>query len=123
MDYGNSNFKLDNEAHDDNNSHLNNIHSCLSECNYYTDSELNAMHVNIESTCISTLSINCRSISKQIENIECSLKSLDNKFDFVGLTETWLKTNTNTDIYNSPDYTLLTRPRTDIKGGGVGLCN
>ena len=47
MDYGNSNFKLNNEAHENNNSHLNNIHSCLSECDYYTDSELNAMHVNI----------------------------------------------------------------------------
>ena len=122
MDYGNSNFKLNNEAHEDNNSHLNNIHSCLSECDYYTDSELNAMHVNIESTCcISTLSINCRSISKKIENIECSLKSLDNKFYFVGLTETWLKPNDNSDIYNLPDYTLLSRPRTGKRGGVVGL--
>ena len=91
-DYRNTKFKLNNEAHDDNNSHLNNIHSCLSECDYYTDSELNAIHVNVKSNCcISTLSINCRSISKKFENIECSLKSLDNKFDFVGLTETWLK--------------------------------
>ena len=80
------------------------------------------MHVNIESTCcISTLSINCRSISKKIENIECSLKSLDNKFDFVGLTEAWLKPNDNSDIYNLPDYTLLSRPRTGKRGGGVGL--
>ena len=67
-----TNFKLNAEAHDENNSHLNNIHSCLSECDYYTDSELNAMHGNIQSTsCISTLSINCRSISKNVENIEC----------------------------------------------------
>ena len=88
IDYRNSNFKLNNEAHDENNSHLNNIHGCLSECDYYTDSELYAMHVNIESTCsISTLSINCRSISKNFLNIESSLKSLDNKLDFVGLTE------------------------------------
>ena len=80
------------------------------------------MHVNIESTCsISTLSINCRSISKKFENIESSLKSLDNKFDFVGLIETWLKPNDNSDIYNLPDYTLLSRPRTDKRGGGVGL--
>ena len=121
-DYRNTKFKLNNEAHDDNNSHLNNIHSCLSECDYYTDSELNAIHVNVKSNCcISTLSINCRSISKNFENIECSLKSLDNKFDFVGLTETWLKTNDNSDIYNLPDYTLLSRPRTDKRGGGVGL--
>ena len=67
-----TNFKLNTEAHDENDSHLNNIHSCLSECDYYTDSELNAMHGNIQSTsCISTLSINCRSISKNVENIEC----------------------------------------------------
>ena len=122
IDYQNTNFKLNAEAHDENNSHLNNIHSCLSECDYYTDSELNAMHGNIQSTsCISTLSIHCRSISKFFENIECSLKSLDNKFDFVGLSETWLKTNDNSDIFNLPDYTLLSRPRADKRGGGVGL--
>ena len=39
MDYGHINFKLNNEAHDDNNSNLNNIHSCLSECDYHTDFE------------------------------------------------------------------------------------
>ena len=52
IDYGNANVKLNTEAHDKNNSHLNNIdlHICLSECDYYTDSELNAMRVNIEST-------------------------------------------------------------------------
>ena len=82
IDDQNTNFKLNTEDRDENNSHLNNIHSCLSECDYYTDSELNDMRVNIQSTsCISTLSINCRNISKKCENIECSLKSLDNKFD------------------------------------------
>ena len=122
IDYQTTNFKLNTEDHDENDSHLNNIHSCLSECDYYTDSELNAMHVNIQSTsCISTLSINCRSISNFFENIECSLKSLDNKFDFVGLSETWLKINDNSDIFNLPDYTLLSRPRTYKRGGGVGL--
>ena len=116
----NTNFKLNTEAHDENNSHLNNIHSCLSECDYYTDLELNAMHVT-STSCISTLSINCRSISKKNANIECSLKSLDNHFDCVGLTETWLKTNDNTDMFNLPDYTLMSRPRVDKRGGGVGL--
>ena len=37
------------------------------------------------------------------------------------MIETWLKTNDNSDIYNLPDYTLLSRPRTDKRGGGVGL--
>ena len=58
---------------------------------------------------------------QKIEDIECCLKSLDNKFDFVGLSETWLKTNDNSDIFNLPDYTLLSRPRADKRGGGVGL--
>ena len=31
------------------------------------------------------------------------------------------QTNDNSDIYNLPDYTLLTRPKTDKMGGGVGL--
>ena len=89
IDYQNTNFKLNTEAHDENNSHLTNIHSCLSECDYYNDSELNAMHVNIQSTsCISTLSI---------------------------------ETNDNSDIFNLPDYTLLSRPRADKRGGSVGL--
>ena len=55
------------------------------------------------------------------EIIECSLKSLDNKFYFVGLSETRLKINDNSDIFNIPDYTLLSKPRTDKRGGGVGL--
>ena len=38
-----------------------------------------------------------------------------------GLSETWLKINDNSDIFNLPDYTLLSRPRTDKRGGGVGL--
>ena len=37
------------------------------------------------------------------------------------MTETWLKPNDNSDIYNIPDYTLLSRPRTDKRGVGVGL--
>ena len=40
----------------------------------------------------------CSTISKNFENIDSSLKSLDNKFHFVGLTETWLKPNDNSDI-------------------------
>ena len=55
------------------------------------------------------------------DTIECSLKSLDNKFDFVGLSETWLKINDNSDIFNIPDYTLLSRPITYQRGGGVGV--
>ena len=39
----------------------------------------------------STLSLNCRSLSKKIDKLECSLKSLNHQFHCIGLTETWLK--------------------------------
>ena len=38
----------------------------------------------------------------------------------MGLTETWLKDMENIDIYNIPDYILLSNPR-EKRGGGVGM--
>ena len=60
---------------------------------------------------------NCHRTKLKILNVVSNL----NTFDFVGLTETWLNTNDNSYMYNLPDYTLLTRPRTDKGSGGVDL--
>ena len=69
----------------------------------------------------STLSLNCRSLSKIFDKLECSLKSLKYKFDCIGLTETWLKEMESTDVYNMSGYSLLSKPRTNKRGGGVGM--
>ena len=53
------------------------------------------------------------------EKLECSLKSLNYKFDCIGLTETWLKEMESTDIYNMNGYTFLSKPRTNKRGGGL----
>ena len=39
----------------------------------------------------------------------------------IGLTETWLKEMESTDVYNMTGYTLLSKPRTNKRGGGVGM--
>ena len=96
------NFNIDDIVEDQ----LTHLQNCLNECIYYTDTELQCK-VNT----FSTLSINCRSLSKMFDKLESSIKSLYFNFDCIGLTETWLKDMENTYIYNIPDYILLSNPR------------
>ena len=51
------------------------------------------------------------------------MKSLNFNFDCtcIGLTETWLKANEETNIYNMSGYTLFSKTRPCKIGGGVGL--
>ena len=56
--------------------HLLHLQDCLRTCNYYTDSIFSDMHCDTINT-FSMLSLNCRSLSKKIYKLECSLKSLN----------------------------------------------
>ena len=78
------------------------------------------IHCDTNNT-FSHLSLNCRSLPKIFDKLECSLKSLHYKFDCIGLTETWLKEMESTDIYNMNGYTFLSKPRTNKRGGGGGV--
>ena len=95
-------FNLDDIVKD----RLTNLQNCLNECLYYTDTELQELQCKVNKT-FSTLSINCRSLSKIFDKLESSIKSLNCNFDCIGLTETWLKDMENIDSYNIPDYILL----------------
>ena len=69
-------------------THLLHLQDCLRTCsNYYTDSTFADIHCDTINT-FSTLSLNCRSLPKIFDKLECSLKSLNYQFDCIGLTET-----------------------------------
>ena len=100
--------------------YLGNVQACLRKCNYHIDSEL----YNLQSKCntnsmFSTLTVNCRSLSTHFDKFEYSLKSLNVNFDCI--TETWIKPVESIDSYNMTDYTFLSKPRMEKRGGGVGM--
>ena len=99
--------------------HLLHLQDCLSTCNYYTDSTFSDIHCDTNNT-FSTLSLNCRSLPKIVDKLECSLTSLNYQFNCIGLTETWLKEMERTDVYNMTGYIFLSKPRTNKRGGGGG---
>ena len=76
------NANEDNERYDDN---LVNLQNCLNNCSYYTDSEVNNLHQkSCRNTTLSTLTVNCRSLSKNFDKLEYTMKSLTFNFDWIG---------------------------------------
>ena len=103
-------------------NYLGNVQDCLRKCNYHTDTELYNLQCKCDTNSkFSTLTINCRSLSKNFDKLEYSLKSLNVNFDCIGITETWIKPVESIDSYNMTDYTFLSKPRMEKRGGGVGM--
>ena len=69
----------------------------------------------------SKLTVNCRSLSTNLDKIDYSLKSLNVNFDCICITKIWIKAVESTDSYNMTDYTFLSKPRMEKRGGGVGM--
>ena len=64
-----------------------NLQNCLNNCGYYTDSEVNNLHKQLcRDITLSTLTVNCRSLPKNFDKQEYTMKSLDFNFDCIGLT-------------------------------------
>ena len=66
--------------------------------------------------------VNSRSLWKNHDNILTLLNCVtNNKFDVVGITETWLSVNTPTHMISIPNYNFVRTDRRDRHGGGVGF--
>ena len=75
------NVNDDNERYDDD---LVNLQNCLNNCGYYTDSEVNNLHQQLcRDITLSTLTVNCRSLPKNFDKLEYTMKSLDFNFDCI----------------------------------------
>ena len=64
--------------------------------------------------------INIKSLPKHYGELEIYLNSLNFKFSFIALSETWLN-EYKQGLYELPNYTLINEFRKNKKGGGVSL--
>ena len=89
-------------------------------CDYYYEDKFRCKLHKTDESRLSLFHLNIKSISKHYDELELYLKSLEFKFSFIGLTETWLDVDKE-EFYDLNGYTSVNRYRKDKKGGGVSL--
>ena len=66
------------------------------------------------------INLNIRSILNKFDSLKHLLNSLNNQFQIIGLTETWLNDN-NDDLFKLDNYDFVNVNRSNKIGGGVGI--
>ena len=66
------------------------------------------------------LHMNARSLARNFDNVQLLLDSLDCTFSVVGVSETWLHSN-SPPLYDIPNYSLIRSDRLEGRGGGVAF--
>ena len=94
--------------------------SNLFTCNYYQPCKFANLIRNINNyKTFSSLHINSRSLTQNIDSFKLLLNTLKYDFDVIGVSETWLKYNNP--LVHIPCYTLVSNHRIGRAGGGVAL--
>ena len=91
---------------------------------YETEEEFNLKHATFTETKLGNVSIlhlNCRSLRANFSKICDLLQNMDQKFDVIAMSETWLNSMTDSEIYNLENYQKYTCNRSSKQGGGVML--
>ena len=89
------------------------------DCRYFVPSEFNP-HCNkpCSSQFFSFLHCNARSLSKNHENLDILLSSVQHKFSVIGISETWLNIK-SPPLFAIEGYTQIRKDRGYGRGGGV----
>ena len=88
---------------------------------YITENQSRDIIQNFHKDTFSMMHFNIRSINKHFEELQMFLRNSSTKsFSVIGLTETWLSSNTNLP-YAIDGYELIVNNRLDRSGGGVAL--
>ena len=95
-------------------------HNGKLNCDYYLEDKFRCQLDKIDESQLSLFHLNVKSISKHYDELELYLNSLNFKFSFIGLSETWLDDNKE-EFYDLKGYSSVNRYRKDKKGGGVSL--
>ena len=93
-----------------------------SHCDYYLEHSFNkkCKSLEVDNECFSLMHLNIRSIPKNLDSLIRYLDGLDLNFTVIGLTETWLSSDT-VDCYSIDTYQHFSRYRVNRRGGGVSL--
>ena len=89
------------------------------ECRYYLPEEYRDKF-NDPNPSLSMLHLNARSLNRNLDSIKLLLHSLEHKFSFIGISDSWLRPNSPS-MFDIEGYTLLRADRCDGRGGGVAL--
>lgn len=96
-----------------------NLHQYMNDtCKYYTDAEFKN-NIKMNGT-FSLIHFNCRSLYSNFGNILDYLKSFENRFTVIALSETWLTEDKGAEFHFG-GYELYYVNRNNRKGGGVAL--
>ena len=90
-------------------------------CQYMFSEDFNKKYVSYDSQDFSLLHLNARSLPKNVDQFKDLISSLGYNFDIMAISETWFNSNTNVNMYNVPNYSLVHLCRTEKIGGGVAL--
>ena len=89
---------------------------------YLLPEEFHQLLDNKNTTSVSVLHLNIRSINKNFDNFKLFLSSLNYCFSIICFSETWLNDrNVDNSNYKLPNYISIHQIRTHSRGGGVSI--
>lgn len=97
--------------------------SKLNECKYYHEDTFNEKIASFRhgnSNLFSIIHMNIRSMNQNMTEFLSYIEGLDNDFQFIGLSETWLN-DSNADLFHKSGYVFEELHRHNKTGGGVGI--
>ena len=86
---------------------------------FITTEEISQLQIFPDS--LSVLQINCRSLSKNFEQLKNLLNNFNKKPSLISLSERWIKPSDNVSIFALCGYNFVSTPRKHKRGGGSGL--
>ena len=99
-----------------------NHNSDMTKCEYYLEDRFRSKISNYFSnnSPFSVLHFNVRSLINKLDDLQQYLEELEHKFSVIGISETWLN-NDNESQIQLPGYSFVNNNRNTKTGGGVGM--
>ena len=94
-------------------------HNLSYDCSHFDNSSFNSTPFN--KTGLSLLHINSRSLNRNSNSISDYLSTLNHRFDIYGITESWFKESSDSNLIDLHGYIAENCVRRDRRGGGATL--